>query len=75
MPVKPLGVTIENQSSRNLRTVREKPKSRTPISEKLASLEKLRNNQSSKLVLSREAFQKMQKVTSGGPYFLTKTKK
>ncbi|XP_050741371.1 uncharacterized protein LOC108033778 isoform X2 [Drosophila biarmipes] len=71
MPIKPSGAHLENHFSRNLRTLREKPKSRTPISEKLASLEKLRNHQNSKLVLSPEAFQKMQKVTSGGPYYLT----
>ncbi|XP_070067918.1 uncharacterized protein [Drosophila takahashii] len=70
--IKSSGVTLEKNPSRNL-PVREKPKSRTPISEKLASLEKLRNHQASKF-LFREAFQKRQKATSGGPYYLTKAK-
>nr|NP_724314.2 uncharacterized protein Dmel_CG31627 [Drosophila melanogaster]AAN11100.2 uncharacterized protein Dmel_CG31627 [Drosophila melanogaster] len=73
MHLKPSGPTLEKNPSRNLRHVQEKRK-RTPIREKMASLEKLRNLQNSKFVLSRDAFQKIQKITSGGPYYLTKTK-
>lgn len=73
MHLKPSGPTLEKNPSRNLRHIQEKRK-RTPIREKMASLEKLRNLQNSKFVLSRDAFQKIQKITSGGPYYLTKTK-
>ncbi|KAI8042116.1 uncharacterized protein LOC128263110 [Drosophila gunungcola] len=66
--------TLEKLPSKMLQKVAEKPKTHTPITEKMASFEKLRNHQRSKLVLSREAFQKMQKVTSGGPYYLTNLK-
>ncbi|XP_017043854.2 uncharacterized protein LOC108089894 [Drosophila ficusphila] len=65
------GDALEKSPSRT----QEKQKSRTPIMEKLATLEKLRNYQRNKLVLSPEAFQKMQKITSGGPYYLTNVKK
>ncbi|XP_026836919.1 uncharacterized protein LOC6548799 [Drosophila erecta] len=68
------GPNRESNPSRNLRHMQEKSSKRTPIREKMASLEKLRNHQNSKLVLTREAFQKMQKITSGGPYYLTKAK-
>ncbi|XP_016989345.1 uncharacterized protein LOC108051683 isoform X2 [Drosophila rhopaloa] len=67
-------VILEKLPSRNLRQVRENPKPPTPITEKMASLEKLRNHHSSKLVLTPEAFQKMKKITSGDPYFMTNVK-
>ncbi|XP_017082463.2 uncharacterized protein LOC108115489 [Drosophila eugracilis] len=73
MQLKSSGANLERHVSKNLRPVQNKPKTRTPITEKLASLEKLRNHHHNKLVLTPEAFRKMQKVTSGEPYYLTKT--
>ncbi|XP_043862661.1 LOW QUALITY PROTEIN: uncharacterized protein LOC120457779 [Drosophila santomea] len=67
------GPTLETSPSKNLRHI-QKSKKATPFREKMASLEKLRNHQKSKLVLSREAFEKIQTMTSEGPYFLRTAK-
>ncbi|XP_043643504.1 uncharacterized protein LOC122613411 [Drosophila teissieri] len=64
MNLKHSGPTLETSPSRNLRNIQENPSKATPIREKMASLEKLRNHQNSMLVLSREAFQKIQILTS-----------
>ncbi|KAH8323221.1 hypothetical protein KR067_001886, partial [Drosophila pandora] len=60
------GVTLERKSSRGAKPVREKPKSRVSIIKKMATFDQLRNHRHSNLVLSQEAFHKMQRVTSEG---------
>ncbi|KAH8334296.1 hypothetical protein KR059_008612, partial [Drosophila kikkawai] len=58
-------VSLEKLPSRPKVTIKEKPKCKAKFCEKMASLDVLRNHHCSNLILSHEAFKKMQKITSG----------
>ncbi|XP_017107174.2 uncharacterized protein [Drosophila bipectinata] len=58
--------TVEKKSSRVTKPVRDKLKPRISFIRRIAAFEALRNHRHSNLVLSQEAFRKMQRVTSEG---------
>ncbi|XP_020812477.1 uncharacterized protein LOC110187430 [Drosophila serrata] len=59
------GVTLEKIPLKHARPIKEKPKSEAKLTEKIAKLDVLRNHHCTSLILTHEAFKKMQKITSG----------
>ncbi|KAH8246472.1 hypothetical protein KR038_000697, partial [Drosophila bunnanda] len=58
------GVTLEKPRLKHTRPIKEKPKSEAKISEKMAKFDVLRNHHCTPLILTHEAFKKMQNITS-----------